>query len=198
MGISICKLTKSYGEKQILRNADMIFRSGARYCLSGPSGCGKTTLLRLLLGLEKPDAGEIRPDPGTRFSVHFQDNRLLPWYTVKRNLSLTENNPERIRDFLQRAGLQGCEELYPEELSGGMKRRVSLIRALMDDGDILILDEPVRELDDEAADRMLTMIDEAARGRTLILVTHDGEQAKRLGCTVIKDIFEANRSSSDV
>lgn len=92
----------------------------------GPSGCGKTTLTWLICGLERPDAGHIRRPEGLRFSCHFQEDRLLPWYTAEENLTLALGSREQAQMWLEQTGLADAGALYPGELSGGMRRRVSL------------------------------------------------------------------------
>ena len=185
MCITLEHVTKRFGERSVLEDVNLCVEAGERICLYGPSGCGKTTLMRIIAGLEVPDGGMVTVSKGLRFSVQFQENRLLPWYTAGQNLMLIRKDPERIGMLLEQAGLADTGKLYPEELSGGMKRRVSLIRALLDESDALLLDEPLRELDESATAVMTEMIGQNIGGRLLILVTHDLRQAKALGCRVL-------------
>lgn len=185
MCITLEHVTKRFGERSVLEDVNLCAEAGERICLYGPSGCGKTTLMRIIAGLEVPDGGVVTVSKGLRFSVQFQENRLLPWYTAGQNLMLIRKDPERIGMLLEQAGLADTGKLYPDELSGGMKRRVSLIRALLDESDALLLDEPLRELDESATAVMTEMIGQNIGGRLLILVTHDLRQAKALGCRVL-------------
>ena len=185
MCITLEHVTKRFGERSVLEDVNLCAEAGERICLYGPSGCGKTTLMRIIAGLEVPDGGMVTVSKGLRFSVQFQENRLLPWYTAGQNLMLIRKDPERIGMLLEQAGLADTGKLYPDELSGGMKRRVSLIRALLDESDALLLDEPLRELDESATAVMTEMIGQNIGGRLLILVTHDLRQAKALGCRVL-------------
>ena len=130
MEIVLDGVKKSFGVRQVIRNASMTLRKGERVCLFGPSGCGKTTLLRLICGLEKPDEGSIRLSRPARFACHFQEDRLLPWYTAEENVALALGGKPQAREWLSRVGLADAAGLYPDELSGGMRRRVSLARAL--------------------------------------------------------------------
>ena len=184
MSITLEHVRKSFGDKQVLSDLSLTLPEGGSVCFFGPSGCGKTTLLRLICGLEKPDGGRIDMPRGTRFSVHFQEDRLLPWYTVQENLALAMPQ-ERVDGWLRAVGLPDVGKQYPDELSGGMRRRVALARALGHDSDVLVLDEPLRELDAATADRMLQLIREHQRGRLMLLVTHDREQAEALGCEIV-------------
>ena len=184
MSITLEHVSKSFGDKRVLSDVSLTLPEGGSVCFFGPSGCGKTTLLRLICGLEKPDSGRIDVPKGTRFSVHFQEDRLLPWYTVRENLALAMPQ-ERVDGWLRAVGLPDVGKQYPDELSGGMRRRVALARALGHDSDVLVLDEPLRELDAATADRMLQLIREHQRGRLLLLVTHDREQAEALGCEIV-------------
>ena len=186
MEIVLDGVKKAFGDRGVIENASLTLRKGERICLFGPSGCGKTTLLRLICGLEKPDAGEIRKSAGLRFSCHFQENRLLPWYTAQENLKLTLGSDAAAQAWLSRVALADAAQLYPDELSGGMRRRVSLARALGYESDVLVLDEPLRELDEATCERMLRLIDESIGDRLLILVTHDRTQAEKLGCRMIE------------
>ena len=185
MSIRLERVSKSFGEKRVLADFSLDLPDSGAVCLFGPSGCGKTTLLRLICGLEEPDGGRIDVPKGTRFSVHFQEDRLLPWCTVRENLALAMPE-ERVDGWLRAIGLPDVGKQYPDELSGGMRRRVALARALGHDSDVLILDEPLRELDAPTADRMLSLIREHQRGRLLLLVTHDRAQAEALGCRMIE------------
>lgn len=185
MSIILRDVGKSFEGKPVFSHISRKLPETGRICLFGPSGCGKTTLLRIIMGLEKPDEGEIITESSPVFACQFQENRLLPWYTVRQNLSLTIPASEDPDRWLDKAMLAGTGDLYPDELSGGMKRRVSLVRALASPG-ILVLDEPLRELDHETIDEMIRLIDRCAEGRLLLLVTHDREQAVRLGCDFLE------------
>ena len=190
MSITLERVSKSFGDKAVLSDISLSIPDHGAVCFFGPSGCGKTTLLRLICGLEKPETGRINIPKDTRFSVHFQEDRLLPWCTVRENLALAMPE-ERVDGWLRAVGLPDAGGMYPDELSGGMRRRVSLARALGHDSDVLVLDEPVRELDAETAARMLALIQEHRRGRLLLLVTHDRNQAEALGCEIIDMRMEA-------
>lgn len=191
MSITLEHVRKTFGDKMVLSDICLTLPDGGAVCFFGPSGCGKTTLLRLICGLEKPDSGTVTTPKGTRFSVHFQEDRLLPWQTVAENLALTMPVGE-IDNWLRAIGLPDIGNQYPDELSGGMRRRVSLARALGHDSDVLVLDEPLRELDAATADRMLELIRERKGRRLLLLVTHDRSQAEALGCEIVDMRLEAS------
>ncbi len=182
MAIILERVSKAFGERAVF--TDMNLTLNGRVCLLGPSGCGKTTLLRLIAGLEQPDSGSIiqRPERVT-FSCHFQEDRLLPWYTARENLSLFTPDPDT---WLERILLMEAGDRYPDELSGGMRRRIALARALAHASDVLLLDEPLRELDPSTARAMLKLIDRYAGERLLILVTHDRSQGEALGCRMVE------------
>lgn len=185
VAITIDHVKKSFGERSVIRDAHFTLPERGRICFFGPSGCGKTTLLRIICGLESPDGGSVVMPQGTRFACHFQEDRVLPWYTALDNLTLVTGSDERSHQWLDRMQLASAASLYPDELSGGMRRRVSLARALAYDSDVLVLDEPLRELDEATAASVLRLIDQSVGDRLLLLVTHDRRQAEALGCHVI-------------
>jgi NitT/TauT family transport system ATP-binding protein len=173
-----------------LRNVELTIRRGEFVCLVGPSGCGKSTILNMFAGLVAPTDGTIAHDNRTITSVNTrvgyvtQDDNLLPWRTVIANVELAleckgvarAERRKRAMDYLARVGLSGTEELYPHELSGGMRKRVSVVRTLVDDSvDVILMDEPFGPLD---AQTRLVLQDELLRlwqgtGRTIVFVTHD-------------------------
>ena len=175
----------AFGEKQIFSDLSLSFCAPGQYAILGPSGQGKTTLLRLIAGLEKPLAGQVSLPEGARISFCFQEDRLLPWKTALENVllavpasrerSVCKDQPDAAaaKYWLEQVGLAGEENSYPDTLSGGMKRRVALARALAYDADILLMDEPFRALDEKTHADMLALIRKAASGKLLILVTHD-------------------------
>lgn len=180
--IELKDVSVAFGDKQVLRNFSQRFEPGKHYALFGPSGCGKTTLLRVIAGLQKPDSGHILLKDGLRMAFCFQEDRLLPWYTIRQNVALALS-PEVQKDkekaariaesLLERVGLKNEGSAYPSELSGGMKRRASLARALAFDAPVMLMDEPFRALDEASHAQMLRLVRSLAQGKTLILVTHD-------------------------
>ena len=187
------EVTKRYGAHTVLSHFTLELPETGGVCLFGPSGCGKTTALRILCGLEKPDAGSVKGMETLRIACQFQEDRLLPFYTVRRNLALIlpDALPLRSREaeaeaWLARVGLSDAGDKLPGELSGGMRRRASLARALMFGGDVLVMDEPLKELDDAMRRRMLELIAENLPGRTAVLVTHSREEAERLGLAIVR------------
>ena len=178
-------VTFSYGaEEPVVRDFSLEIPQGGRVCLTGPSGQGKTTVLRLLLGLEAPRQGTVSVPAGTRFSAVFQEDRLLPWKTTLENAALFSDEATA-RRILTELGLGDSLDALPETLSGGMKRRAALGRALAHPFDVLVLDEALTGLDGETKQRCLTAIDEAVGRRTLVLATHDAEEARGLGAEIV-------------
>lgn len=172
------KVNKSFEGKPVIRDFSFHFEKAKRYGIMGPSGCGKTTLLNLLMGLVKPDAGQIRGQHRLRFSAVFQENRLLEPLTAYANVRLvTQTDRSLIEELLVELGIPAESLEQPvASYSGGMKRRVALCRALLAEYDLLLMDEPYKGLDEETRARVLTVVDRMTRGRTVILVTHDAEE----------------------
>ena len=175
--IELRGVSMAYGDKRVFSDLSLSFSSPGMYAILGPSGRGKTTLLRLIAGLERPLAGQVLLPQDARIAFCFQEDRLLPWRTVLENVALACGDTHTARKALSRVGLSGEESSYPAALSGGMKRRASLARALAFDADVLLMDEPFRALDPEMHARMLSLVREAAQGRLLLLVTHDARDA---------------------
>ena len=172
-------VSKGFDGRPVIRDFSARFLPGSRTCLMGPSGCGKTTLLRLLMGLETPDGGQIRIPKGTRFSAVFQEDRLLNRLTAAANVRLAARVPAaQAEELLLALGIPLESLSLPvSAFSGGMKRRVALCRALLAEYDVLTLDEPYKGLDEETRARVMRLVEAHTAGRTVILVTHTLEEA---------------------
>lgn len=173
----------AYGDKAVLDGVTLAFPWQGSVCLFGPSGCGKSTVLRLLAGLERPHAGRIVGMRERRIAMLFQENRLLPWSSLAENVLLgmgKEARTDQALAWLEAVGLRTEAEQRPDALSGGMRRRAALARALAMPSDILLLDEPLKELDTENQQRMQSLIQTQAQRKLLVLVTHDRREAEAL------------------
>ena len=180
--IELKNVSVAFGDKQVISGFSYRFEPGKHYAFFGPSGCGKTTLLRIIAGLQNPDSGEVVRESDLHMAFCFQEDRLLPWYTVRQNVALAlpseiqkdkEKSARIAQTWLDRVGLSGEGDAFPAELSGGMKRRASLTRALAFDAPVMLMDEPFRALDEASHMEMLRLVRSLAQGKTLILVTHD-------------------------
>jgi ABC-type nitrate/sulfonate/bicarbonate transport system ATPase subunit len=184
---------------EVLNNINLQVGVGEFVCLLGPSGCGKTTLLNAMAGFLPPGSGEIRVDgepvrkPDPRRIFVFQERGVFPWLTVEGNIGFglaklaKAEREQRIAHYVKMVGLQGFEKRYPQELSGGMKQRLEVARALAVNPDMLLLDEPFGALDSITRLVMrgeLLRIWEAER-KTIIFVTHDIDEAVQLADRVV-------------
>ena len=172
--IVIYNISKSYGERPVLRDFSELIPEGRVTAVMSPSGSGKTTLLRLILGLERPDKGEIRGVP-RRCAAVFQEDRLFPMLSTEKNIKMAlgrEYDLAATHIMLTRLGLAEDADKPVSELSGGMRRRSAIARALLSDFELLALDEPFKGLDSENKCRAAEAILERSAGKTLILVTH--------------------------
>ncbi len=188
MGIKINQLSKKYGENQVLKDYTVNFEEGSITTIMAPSGTGKTTLLRILAGIEKADSGNIIGMENKRISMVFQEDRLCENLSSLSNIRLVCDNSVsklQITQSLQAAGLIGIEMQPVCELSGGMKRRVALVRALIVPCDVLILDEPFKGLDEENKKNIIQFTKDKCKGKTVIMVTHDEEEALLMGGKII-------------
>jgi len=187
--LELNNISVRFDGKSVLSGCSLSLGDGERLALMGPSGCGKTTLLRVALSLQPPDTGSVSGDPGRTAAV-FQEPRLPPWRTAAENVNVVlsdtpETMPEAL-SMLERVELSDAVEKYPAELSGGMQQRVSIARALAFRPDLLVLDEPFRGLDDELRGRMISLLNTSLQSVSLLLVTHSEEEAKTLGCRVLR------------
>ena len=185
--VRVENLCKSFGSELVLDRVTFTAEAGVT-ALMAPSGTGKTTLLRILLGLERPDRGVIRDAP-RRWSSVFQEDRLLGHLSAMENLRFAlgrDLDEDAARALLDRLGLGAEGDKAVEDYSGGMKRRLSLARALLAKSDAIALDEPFTGLDEENRRICIEAIRAAAPDRLILLVTHDIADAEALCATVIQ------------
>ncbi|MBR2414609.1 MAG: ATP-binding cassette domain-containing protein [Clostridia bacterium] len=183
MNIIITDLCKAYGEKQVLQNFNAVLEEGKTTALMGASGIGKTTLANILLGLEQPDSGTITGLPDHKSAV-FQEDRLSENYSALTNVQTVCKN-KIAKEMLCRLGLEKDLKTQVRSLSGGMKRRVALARALCAEYDFLVLDEPFKGLDEQTKENTMLAVKEMTRGKTVLLITHDKEEAAFFTDTII-------------
>ena len=193
IAVSTRNVSKNYGEVEALKDLTLEFPRGQLTSLLGPSGCGKTTLLKIIAGLLEPTSGEVEVDgkaitgPGPDRAFVFQDFALLPWASVIRNVAfglelrgVAKSEREAIAEkYIKDVGLGGFEGSFPHELSGGMRQRVGLARALSVDADVLLMDEPFSAVDEQTRRKfqedLLSLV--ANENKTFIFVTHSIEEA---------------------
>ncbi|WJH35811.1 ABC transporter ATP-binding protein [Paenibacillus sp. CC-CFT747] len=184
-----------------LQDIHLTIEPGEFVCLLGPSGCGKSTLLELLAGLQAPTGGEVLLDgtrlqgPSRKLGVVFQDPSLFPWRTIEQNVGLglelagvgKAERKERVQAFLEMVGLQGFGGKYPHQLSGGMKQRAGIARALVGSPEILLMDEPFGAVDHltrlQLQSDLLRIWQEAKK--TVVFVTHDVSEAVFLADRIV-------------
>lgn len=166
-------LSVTFGEKKVLDRFSLDLPDAGITALSGPSGCGKTTLLKVLAGLQTPDAGTVEGITPEETVILFQENRLLPWRSVQQQITdvLPRSRWSEAKDWLALVELGGEENSHPDQLSGGMQRRLALARALSLGGKWLLLDEPFAGVDAERAQRILDRI--KALGTPVLLASHE-------------------------
>lgn len=195
------KLTKKFGSMKAVDDVSFDVNEWEFLSIIGPSGCGKTTVLRLISGLEPPTEGrvllrdeEVRR-PTKRIGFVFQEPALFPWRTVKRNIEFSlelngtsQDEMERTsREHIELVGLEGFESAYPHQLSGGMKQRASLARALAAEPEILLMDEPFASLDALSREEMQEELFNiwAKERKTFVLVTHSVDEALYLSDRIV-------------
>lgn len=180
--ITIKNLKKKYKDVHVFNDFNTTILSGKRNYLVGVSGSGKTTLLRIISGLEDYE-GEIIRDEDTRFSMVFQADRLIENLSVYENLDLVNHNKydrEYVKDELFKIGLENLIDKKVRELSGGMKRRVAILRSLLIDADIYLLDEPFKELDVDSYRLCINYFLTKTKGKTVIMTSHNKEEIAEL------------------
>lgn len=188
MNINISNLTKKYGKKEIFKNFSLEIETGKVTALMGKSGFGKTTLIRILMGLEKYDEGKITGLENQKISTVFQEDRLCENLSAITNISIVCEKETPIREIsaeLEKIGLKESQNKPVKTLSGGMKRRVAIIRCIMAKSDIIIFDESLKGLDEITKKNVINYLKEKIRGKTVIIVTHDIEEARQLDGTIV-------------
>jgi len=199
--VQVRGVAKTYDAMPALDGIDLDVETGRLTSLLGPSGCGKTTLLKIVAGLLAPSAGEVRvkgrpvDGPGPERAFVFQDFALMPWATVLRNAAFglevrgvpRAEREATARRYIAEVGLAGFEDRYPHELSGGMRQRVGLARALAVDADVLLMDEPFSAVDEQTRRQFqedLIRLREV-ENKTFLFVTHSIEEAVYLSDRIV-------------
>jgi NitT/TauT family transport system ATP-binding protein len=197
--IVVDRVSHAFGRRPVLEEVTFEVASHELLCVVGPSGCGKTTLLRVMAGLLQPSSGTVRVDgeavagPSPRSAMVFQHFGLFPWKSVRANIAYGLANrgrrdPERVEALMRTMGLSDVGDRYPRQLSGGMRQRVGLARALAVEAEVLLMDEPFGSLDAITREQLqeeLLRIWERDPGITGVFITHDIDEAILLGDRVI-------------
>lgn len=195
---NVCFSYNKGADRGLINDLSLHIPAGDRVCIMAPSGTGKTTLLNLLTGGLKPDSGivsfEVDTGDGVNISMVFQEDRLCSEYTAAYNIELGLKRGCRktdlIQSHLEQLGMGESIFADVKELSGGMKRRVAIVRAVMSPSRVLILDEPFASLDEELKDRTAEYIIENLNGRTLVVVSHDEKDAERLNARILPNLIQ--------
>lgn len=183
--MEIKNVSFSYGDKPVIENLSVSLSGGRRVAVMGESGRGKTTLLKLILGLIEPSSGVIERDPSEKPAVVFQEDRLLPWFSARKNVAYSAAPGVSAEELLADMELADSMDKLPKELSGGMQRRAAIARALAFSGDPLLLDEPFKGLDPDMRERVAKKILLHAKNASILLITHDEHEAELLNCDEI-------------
>ncbi len=184
MKIQINNLSKSFEDKIIFENYTNELNVDNILIVKGKSGLGKTTLLRIIAGLDKDYTGKILMD-NCNVSFMFQEDRLIPFISVIKNLT-TVSTKETALHYLKLLGLENEQNNAPSSLSGGMKRRVALARALCFDSQLVILDEPFKGLDDKLKNNVCEIIKKESQSRCFLVVSHDSEDVELLNAKILE------------
>lgn len=190
MDIIIKNLSKAYDGIPVLNDFSHVFKEGSTTCIMGKSGVGKTTLLSILMGLEQADSGQIEGLSDKKISAVFQEDRLCMNLTALLNIKMVLKkestfSDEKILGLLSRIGIDATDKKTVSEYSGGMRRRVAILRALLADYYLLIMDEPFKGLDPETKSSVIALIKELTAGKTVILTTHDPTDVDALAGEVL-------------
>ncbi|CUH93875.1 ATP-binding cassette domain-containing protein [Herbinix luporum] len=188
MDIKIIDICKSFKGQQVLKNLNITLSEGKISCIMGASGVGKTTLAYILMGLLKADAGQIIGLEGKKISAVFQEDRLIEHWDAIKNINLVCHkgvSKDEIHNNLKEIGLTDYEEKAVSLLSGGMRRRVAIVRALLADYDLLIMDEPFKGLDEKLKKQVINYLQNKVKGKTVIIITHDKEEVSMLKADLI-------------
>lgn len=188
MSIELCEITKSFNNKIVLNHLDIKFKDKHITCIMGPSGGGKTTLLHIIMGILKADDGNIKGITGKKITAVFQEDRLCESIDAVNNVLLVcdkKVSAEEVKKEFREVNLTDYEGKPTIELSGGMKRRVAIVRALLPESDIIIMDEPFKGLDEELKIKVIEYVKKKAVGKTVLMVTHDKEEAEALKAEIV-------------
>jgi len=178
--IKLESVSAGYPGKEVLHRIHLTLPEKGAAAIMAPSGYGKTTLLRVLAGLITPSSGKVSGLQEKKVSFLFQEDRLLPWLTAEKNVEIV-SNAEKAREWLKKMEISEIHQ-YPREMSGGMQRRVALARAMAFGGDLLLLDEPFKGLDEALRERIASRIRDVFP--LTVLSVHDGEEAALMGARI--------------
>lgn len=185
--IKLENLSKSFGDNLVIDNLNVDFSDNQITCVLSASGAGKTTMLRIISGLEKDYLGKAVG--AGKVSVTFQEDRLFDWLTALQNIEIVSDS-KTAKKLLEQMGLSAQADKYPNQLSGGMRRRISLARSLAVQSDTLILDEPLKGLDVALKQSVYSLILDYSKGKTVIMTTHDVIDAVNIADRIL--YFSAN------
>ena len=189
MSIKLINIEKNFGNKKIYDKFSLTFEEGKINCILGKSGCGKSTLLNIIANLEEINSGEIIGVP-EKIAYVFQEDRLIEWNSIYTNMELPllkfytkDEREEKIKSILREVELGDYMNAYPKELSGGMRQRANIARALLYNGELLLMDEPFKSLDKSSKENIIKIFkkNHLEKNNTVIMVTHDINEALSLG-----------------
>ena len=189
--VALENVTKKFGDEIIFSDLNISFKEKGLYVITGPSGCGKTTLLRIIAGLDTDYTGALSGAGIGKCSMSFQEHRLFPAISAFKNVYTVTRGADGERtkasmDALLSVGFEPSDfEKLPNELSGGMKQRVSLARAIAADKPIILLDEPTKELDAALRERLHDVFIKLSQRKLVIIITHQSEDLERFSDSVI-------------
>lgn len=186
--IKLRNISKSFNDKSIISNLNLEIQYGEKIAIMGKSGTGKTTLLNIIMGLVSPDSGIISGVPKSK-SMVFQENRLLDDFSAYDNIKLVCNtDKEIILQHFEELGLSGEEDKLAGEYSGGMKRRLAIIRAVLAEPELIVMDEAFKGLDKATKNIVIDYVYKYTQNKTCVFVTHDKSEAISLQCNRIIEI----------
>lgn len=190
-------VSKSFEGNKVIENLSIEFPSNGTVCLFGKSGIGKSTILNLISGLMKPDSGEILGIANEKISYVFQDDRLVEWLSVLENVAIVVKSKQKCEKnkfaekWLKKFDLLEYADKIPNELSGGMKRKLAIARALAFSGDVILLDEPFKGLDKNSKKKVAEIILSNAKGKLIILVSHESNEIDMME---VNKIYRINKA----